>query len=70
MIRGRCKEALKGVTVVRECDSPQELCQLVGTCDGQPDQKYDINQSSVKYIRKVCQRCDGYEGGVRSCGKV
>ena len=23
-----------GVTVVRKCDSPQEVCQLVGRCDG------------------------------------
>ena len=34
MNRGRCKEAWKGVTVVRKCDSPQELCQLGGMCDG------------------------------------
>ena len=26
MTRGRCKETWKGVTVVRKCDSPQELC--------------------------------------------
>ena len=24
-----------GVTVVRKCDSPQEVCQLVVRCDGQ-----------------------------------
>ena len=23
-----------GVTVVRKCDSPQKICQLVGRCDG------------------------------------
>ena len=34
MIRGRCMEAWKGVTVVRKCDSPQKVCQLVGRCDG------------------------------------
>ena len=32
MIRGRCMEAWKGVTVVRKCDSPQKVCQLVGRC--------------------------------------
>ena len=31
---GRCKEVWKGVTVVRKCDSPKEVCQLVGRCDG------------------------------------
>ena len=25
---------LEGVTVVRKCDSPKEVCQLVGKCDG------------------------------------
>ena len=24
----------EGVTVFRKCDSPEEVCQLVGTCDG------------------------------------
>ena len=24
----------KGVTVVKKCDSPDEVCQLVGRCDG------------------------------------
>ena len=24
----------EGVTVVRKCDSPTEVCQLVGRCDG------------------------------------
>ena len=25
---------LEGVTVVRKCDSPKEVCQLVQRCDG------------------------------------
>ena len=25
---------LEGVTVVRKCDSPKEVCQLLGRCDG------------------------------------
>ena len=25
---------LEGVIVVRKCDSPKEVCQLVGRCDG------------------------------------
>ena len=25
---------LESVTVVRKCDSPKEVCQLVGRCDG------------------------------------
>ena len=25
---------LEGVTVVRKCDSPTGVCQLVGMCDG------------------------------------
>ena len=24
----------EGVTVVRKCDSPKEVCQFVGRCDG------------------------------------
>ena len=24
----------EGVTVVRKCDCPKEVCQLVGRCDG------------------------------------
>ena len=24
----------EGVTVVRKCDNPKEVCQLVGRCDG------------------------------------
>ena len=24
----------EGVTVVRKCASPKEVCQLVGSCDG------------------------------------
>ena len=30
----RYKEELEDVTVVRKCDSPKEVCQLVGRCDG------------------------------------
>ena len=25
---------LEGVTVVRKCDSPNNVCQFVGRCDG------------------------------------
>ena len=35
--------------------------------------KCDSHWRDVKGIREVCQlteRCDGYEGGVRMCGKV
>ena len=28
------KEMWEGVTVVRKCASPTEVCQLVGRCDG------------------------------------
>ena len=24
----------EGVTVVKKCDSPKDVCQLVGRCDG------------------------------------
>ena len=37
------------------------------------DRKCDSPKRSVKGIREVSQltgRCDGYEGGVRRCGKV
>ena len=29
----------EGVTVVRKCDSPKEVCQLVGRCDGHGESK-------------------------------
>ena len=28
------KDVWEGVTVVNKCDSPKEVCQLVGRCDG------------------------------------
>ena len=34
MIRWKSKEVWEGVTVVRMCETPQVLCQLVGRCDG------------------------------------
>ena len=37
------------------------------------DRKCDIPKTGVKGIRKVSQlteSCNGYEGGVRRCGKV
>ena len=37
------------------------------------DRKCDRPKRGVKGIREVSQlteRCDGYEGGVRRCGKV
>ena len=36
------------------------------------DRKYDSPKRGVKGIREVSQlpeRCDGYEGGVRRCGR-
>ena len=27
------KDVWEGVTVVKKCDSPKEVCQLVGRCD-------------------------------------
>ena len=37
------------------------------------DRKCESPKTGAKCIREVCQlkeRCDGYEGGVRRCGKV
>ena len=37
------------------------------------DRKCDSPTRDVKSIREVCrltERCDGYEGDVRRCGKV
>ena len=28
-----------GVTVVKKCDSPKEVCQLLGRCDGHGESK-------------------------------
>ena len=55
----------EGVTVVRKCDSPKEICQLVGRCDG--------HQGGVKGIKhQLMESCGGHDhgGGVRECGKV
>ena len=30
---GMSKDVWEGVTVVKKCDSPKEVCQLVGRCD-------------------------------------
>ena len=70
---------LEGVTVVRKCDSPKEVCQLVGRCDGHGKKenglrrlslgrKCNSHQGGVKGIKNECQlmeRCDGHGGGVR-----
>ena len=29
-----CKEVSEGVTLVRKCDSPKQVCQLVRRCNG------------------------------------
>ena len=45
-------------------------CHKEGVTD---DRKCDNPQRGVKGIMEVSQlteRCDGYEGGVRRCGKV
>ena len=45
-------------------------CHKKGVTD---DRKCDSPKRGVKYIREVNQlteRCDGYDGGVRSYGKV
>ena len=31
---GMSKDVREGVTVVWKCDSPKEVCQFVGRCDG------------------------------------
>ena len=45
-----------GVTVVRECDSPQKVCQLGGRCDGHEEkwleEVYHMT-GSVTVIREV-----------------
>ena len=71
MVRVRCKEVWEGVTVVRKHDSPQEVCQLVGKCDGHGawggvllDRKCDSHREG-KVVRNY-----GYEGGERRCRKV
>ena len=71
---------LEGVIVVRKCDSPKEVCQLVGRCDGHGKKekglrrlslgrKCNSHQGGVKGIKNECQlmeRCDGHGGGVRA----
>ena len=31
---GMSNDVWEGVTVVRKCDSPKEICQSMGRCDG------------------------------------
>ena len=38
---------LEGVTVVRKCDSPKEVCQLVGRCDGHRKEEKGIRLEEV-----------------------
>ena len=55
----------EGVTVVKKCDSPKEVCQLVGRCDS--------SQGGVKVVRnrfKLMERYDGHGEDVRGYGKV
>ena len=35
------KEVWEGVTVVRKCNSPKEVCQLVGRCDGKINKEFE-----------------------------
>ena len=47
----------EGVTVVKKCDSPKEVCQLVGKCDGHGEKSkghkvYHLARRSVTVIRE------------------
>ena len=44
MVMGMCKEVWEGVTVVKKCDIPQEVCQLVGRCDGHGQKKWGFGR--------------------------
>ena len=59
------------MTVVRKCDSPKEVCQLVGRCDGNGKKEKGLRRLS---LGRKCnshqggikmERCDGHGGGVR-----
>ena len=55
---------------VAEHSKDMQDCHQEGVTD---DRKCDSPERGVKGIREVSQlteRCDGYEGGVRRCGKV
>ena len=43
----RCKEELEGVTVVRKCDSPKEVCQLLGRCNGHGKKEKGLRRLSL-----------------------
>ena len=55
----------EGVTFVRKCDSPKEVCQLVGRCDSS-----QRGVKAVRYLFQLMERYDGHGGDVRGCGKV
>ena len=35
------------MTVVRKCDTPKEVCQLLGRCDGHGKKKKDLRRLSL-----------------------
>ena len=44
------------MTVVRKCDSPKEVCQLLGRCDG---------HGKIKGLRRLSfgRKCNSHQGG-------
>ena len=50
---------LEGVTVVRKCDSPKEVCQLVGRCDGHGKKEKGLRRLSLG------RKCNSHQAGVK-----
>ena len=50
---------LEGVTVVRKCDSPKEVCQLVGRWDGHGKKEKGLRRLSIG------RKCNSHQGGVK-----
>ena len=48
---------LEGVTVVRKCNSPKDVCQLVGRCDGHGKKEKGLRRLSLG------RKCN--QGGVK-----
>ena len=57
----------------RKGDSPKRSLTGIRELGESVERKCDSIRRDVKGIREVCQlteKCDGYEGCVRMCGKV
>ena len=46
------KEMWEGVTIIKKCDSPTEVCQLVGRCEGHGEKKKGLRRC-ITWLEEV-----------------